>query len=213
MRVGLFLLAAMVVYILARIAAIAIIGASALGYAGYLKLNDVFRRFEWNLQDQLGERNTQRRRDEMLNSIEIDAEPQKNREERTKLMAEAMKLTRLITTAVKLLQNATRTCYDLQVFIARTFGYPEMAEVDAHPEAVRTRQQVLDLANVAIELMEHYPKLFSDSKLLQQLVGLKAMLAICADCQLLRYSLATVPRICDPSRMMGNRPSAQAEQQ
>jgi hypothetical protein len=115
---------------------------------------------------------------------------------------QASEATKCINAALKATKTAMTTCCDVQRFTAQAMGATEMYEVTFDPVCMSLRSRVVDTIDVSVDMIEAYPSLMSDPRLLKQAIALKSLQRICIDCELLHYSAAQVPLLCTPAASM-----------
>lgn len=116
----------------------------------------------------------------------------------------AAEMSKRISYSLALVKDATKTCCDIQKFTAQVRGVDDMQDIAWDPVCSNLRQYVQVGLEIALEALKSYP--IMDRKILKQSIGLDVIRETCAECELLRYTVAGAPALCTPAKSLGNRP-------
>ena len=151
------------------------------------------------------------RRRRMQEEIFVGAQSRKQSGRVDREFVAAAQATKCLSSAFKVVKNSMETCCELQRFTAQAQGAVEMAEVEWDPLCASLRERVADSLDVSLALLQAYPRVAADRLLLKQLIAMRSLRGICADCELLRYSVRDAPALCTPASSMNRQPPGQGK--
>ena len=113
-------------------------------------------------------------------------------------MVEAQRQTPVLRRLVEVeIPEMTLRCAKIHRLAALAAGAVLMEEVANEPECLALRQGVVDLEEVAVDMIGGYTRLLDSEPLLQNLIVLrKRILPTCKNCPYLQYTVAEAPPLC-----------------
>ena len=113
-------------------------------------------------------------------------------------MVEAQRQTPVLRRLVEVeIPEMTLRCAKIHRLAALAAGAVFMQEVAYEPECLALRQGVVDLEEVAVDMIGGYTRLLDSEPLLQNLIVLrKRILPTCKNCPYLQYTVAEAPPLC-----------------
>jgi hypothetical protein len=108
-----------------------------------------------------------------------------------------------INVLYKFLKKSACECNATHFAVADGLGTTEMNDAARHPLCGHQRQRVIDCADMLCDKIERYPLILDAPELIRVRFGIESIPSMCTRCPYFTMTLATAPRMCPTSGMLG----------